>query len=1089
VRSLCGGVIEASWLTAMALVPCLFNPYAESSFNPEKTTLLHALALLITGAWLVRRVVERRDGQSVRSWWGVLLRWPLSWFLAALILAWVVSTALSVDPAQSFEGAFQTGWGTHTFLAFVVLFAAIASHLRRPQQIERFVSAVLTGSLPVALYAIIQKFHLEPAKWQGDDITSLIGHPLYLAGYLGIVLPLCLWRILGLLQPPVPQAVSAPALTASSSKILRRRRIFALVSYCLLALVQLTTLFLTGKRGPLLAVLGALVCFFVLISVCCNLRRLLAGTMLAAGVAGGFLVLLNIPGGPLESVRSWSVLSSFSHGMFSPREGTGFFRADIWKQAPALMLSHQPVRLPDGANDPLQRLRPWFGYGPESTPGVLAQRYIEPNSGARLEDHFHNLVWEFWESLGAFGAAAFLGFFVAVFYSGLCQLGLVCSRRDSWLFWTLVAGFSLAGALILSAWQGRGFCGLGLQLGLAAACVAWPIRTLLFKTSGPDQETDSKAGTLAGVGSEPSPRAHSSSSRNLVWLRICDFSFRTSHGALLIIALLSACLMHLVETGFAFQTASTATLFWAFAGLVVALGFRDAGASQSAADHHKEQAARTSTHRSEKLNPNLQVDPSRGSALQAAVLAAAITTMIMVPLINMFLLRFTPERLSSLGFVAYALAPPAPGRTNLVAGLLLAVWCGSAFFLTTDRFVSGAGWARAFLTTLLFSGSAVLVYALWNSAQLARIGPLPVGAAGAWNLVRQAWGYEVLYWVSMLVILVLVLVCAGACSGLSPVQLRRPATIGMLAGFFALVSAGAIALDVPPVLADISGRWAGMLDTQNAWPGCQKVFERAIRLQPNQFFYRSKLSQALRDRGDAEQDSKSWNQLYQQAEQVLKQAKGLPGYNRRVWHLAQLRMDWAQRETNSVRRLELARQAKSGFEEALSWEPKNAPLWSDYAYLNLALLNTAEEGLRENQTALDIDPWSEPALARFAEFYSQKSASSTDPDAKSRYASKAVKFYRSAAGNTVTPFRYLLAGGAVSMRQHDWSAAIDQFSKACAAADTGEAVQAEEMLARAYLADGNQAAALKQVQLAIAIAGPRDKPALQQLERQIASRH
>jgi hypothetical protein len=923
-------------------------------------------------------------------------------------------------------------------------------------------------------------------------MTSLIGHPVHLAGYLGMVLPLCLWRILTLLQPPALQAVRPPAQAISPGGLLRRRRIIALGSYCLLALVQLTALILTQKRGPLLGLLSALVCFFVLISVCCNLRRLLAGTMLAAGAAVGLLILLNIPGGPLERVRSWSVLNRFSHGLFSAREGTGFFRADIWKQAPALMLTHQPVRLPDGARDALRMLRPWFGYGPESTPGVLAQRYTVPNSGATLEDHFHNLVWDLWESLGAFGAVAFLGFLAALFDSGLRQLGLISGRRDSWFFWGLVVGFSLAGALILSLWQGRGFCGLGLQLGLAAGFVVWAIGSLKSKAQGPNPETASETEAPGRIRSETPPHGRSFFSRNPVWLSISDFSFRTSYSALLIIALLSACLMHLVETGFGFATPSSATLFWAFAGLIVALDFRAAGAAQPAADHsigQREEAARPSKNKPENLSLRAPVAPAGGNAFQAALWPAALTTMILVPLINMFLLRYTPDRLSSLDFVAYTLAPFAPGSAgaNLVSGLLLAVWCGSAFFLTIARFLSGAGWARPFLATLLFSGSAMVIYALWNGAQLARIGPLPGGVAQAWNLVKQARGYEALYWMSMAVILILVLVCACGCCGLPPAQLRKPATAGLLAGLFALATAAAVAFDLPPVLADISARWAGMLDSQKVWPACLVVFERAIQLQPNQFFYRSRLSQALRDQAEAAQDRETWNQLNQQAAQVLEQSKSLPGYNRRAWHLGQLYMAWSQRETNAVRRLELARQARTGFEEALSWEPKNAPLWSDYAFVNLALLHNEEEGLRENQKALDIDPWCEQALARFAQFYSQKSAESTDPDAKRNYAAKAVKFYRSAADSTLEPFRFLMAGGFVSMRQRDWSAAIEQFSTASTNAANGQAVQAEEMLARAYLADGNQAAALKHVQLAIANAGPREKPALQQFERQITS--
>src|SRR6266404_5034714 len=62
--SLCSGVLEAAWLTAVAVVPCLYNPYAEHNFGPEKAALLHGLGLLIAGAWLVRLVLERGEGKS-----------------------------------------------------------------------------------------------------------------------------------------------------------------------------------------------------------------------------------------------------------------------------------------------------------------------------------------------------------------------------------------------------------------------------------------------------------------------------------------------------------------------------------------------------------------------------------------------------------------------------------------------------------------------------------------------------------------------------------------------------------------------------------------------------------------------------------------------------------------------------------------------------------------------------------------------------------------------------------------------------------------------------------------------------------------
>src|SRR5258708_51185 len=94
LSSLCSGVLEASWLTAVAVVPCLYNPYAEHNFGPEKAALLHGLGLLIAGAWLVRLVLERREGKSGSLWASERSVWrqPLAWPLAALLLGYLVST-------------------------------------------------------------------------------------------------------------------------------------------------------------------------------------------------------------------------------------------------------------------------------------------------------------------------------------------------------------------------------------------------------------------------------------------------------------------------------------------------------------------------------------------------------------------------------------------------------------------------------------------------------------------------------------------------------------------------------------------------------------------------------------------------------------------------------------------------------------------------------------------------------------------------------------------------------------------------------------------------------------------------------------
>jgi hypothetical protein len=1138
--------MEAAWLTALAVVPCLCNPYVENNFGPEKAALLHGLSLLTAGAWLVLLATTWRKGQSTRqiapqappssgrgaggegefshplptgegelstpagTQSGSIWIHACVWTLLALVIGYVVSTCFSIVPRQSIWGDIQTRAGTCTFLAYVVFFAAIATNLRSGAQLERLVSAALTGSLAVALYAVLQKLRLDPIDW--PTMTSLLGHPLYVAAYLGMVFPLTLWRIATLLPRPNSRASSLSAQPVSAVGSDRRLRAFSLGYYASLAVLQLLAVALTSERAPVLGLLIAMVCFFVLASATWNLRRLLFGTFAVAGAAVAFLVLLNIPGGPLQPLRSWRLLDRFAHGLFSAREGTGFFRADLWKECPKLMLSSEPVRRPDGANDTLGPARFWLGYGPESTTGILAQRYTVPHSNATLEDRFHNRVWDLWESVGALGITAFLAFFVALFGCGLCQLGLISRRGDSFRFCLLVLGCSLLGAIVLSLWQGYGFCGLGLQLGMAVGCVIYPLTRLRREAQSPKPGTPTQPQLLKPIQSDNpvSSKPFFSKASDLFWLP--DFGSQIFPSALLTIALLTACLMHLVETGFAFPTASTATLFWSFAALLLAsqrlaatapartgqptqLPQADPVVPSSAAapapaqskSQDPKQAAKKQRQRMQPPAP-VPVQRPKVNPFQAALFPAGLITMLLVPLINLFLLRYTHEPLSSSDFLAYAFQATrsASSAGNGAPGFLFVLWLGSAWLLAGPRFDSPPSpWVGRFFATMLLSGGVSSIYALWNAARLSAIGPLPQRDAQAWSLLSQAHGYDVLYWGSMALILALVLLCGIACSGLALGQLRRFSTAGLIIGLGTFVAVGAVAMDVPAGRAEISLRWAEVLNGQKVWPAVHEVFDHAIQFSPNQFTYHSKLAQALREQAESGRDPSAWAQ----AERVLVVAKSVPGYNRRLWHLGQLYLAWAEREKDSGRRLDLAQKAKSSLEAALLWEPKCAPIWSDYAYINFAFLHNEEEGLRLNQKAFELDPYSEEANGRFADFYASKSAQAPDADSRRSFAAKAVKFYNEAAGNTRTPFPYLMSSGSLLLSLQQWPKAIERFQLARDAADDLQAAQVEEMLAQAYFGASNQPAALEHLHYALDRATPDKRPALLDLEKRISAAH
>src|SRR5262245_23380716 len=151
----CSGLIEASWLAAVALVPIFFNLLSQRAFEPDKLVLLRSLALIILAARLVRWVDQKRaarDGgrQSLVS----VLGTPLALSITALGLLYLVAAFFSVNPYVSFWGSYDRLQGTYTFLSYLVIFAAVAEFLRTREQIDRLVTVIVVASLPVALYGL-----------------------------------------------------------------------------------------------------------------------------------------------------------------------------------------------------------------------------------------------------------------------------------------------------------------------------------------------------------------------------------------------------------------------------------------------------------------------------------------------------------------------------------------------------------------------------------------------------------------------------------------------------------------------------------------------------------------------------------------------------------------------------------------------------------------------------------------------------------------------------------------------------------------------------------------------------------------------
>lgn len=203
--------IQAGWLLALIVAPLYFNIYSSRVFEPDKISLIRTLALAMGAAWLILRAERRRAnanasnfgatlGARLRTWTRETTRAnPLALPALLLLLAYVVSTLLSLSPTVSFFGSYQRLQGLYTFSAYLVIFFLAASLLQTRTDVERAISIALVASFPVAFYGIIQHSFLDPLPWVGDVTTrvaSTLGNSIFIGAFLILAIPLALARLL-----------------------------------------------------------------------------------------------------------------------------------------------------------------------------------------------------------------------------------------------------------------------------------------------------------------------------------------------------------------------------------------------------------------------------------------------------------------------------------------------------------------------------------------------------------------------------------------------------------------------------------------------------------------------------------------------------------------------------------------------------------------------------------------------------------------------------------------------------------------------------------------------------------------------------
>ena len=334
----CDKILEIGWLLAVIITPLFFNVYSSRVFEPDKLTTLRTIAVVMTAVWLVKYIEERAAGRQ-----GIKLDWRTPLVLPTLftVVVYLLSTILSVTPRVSFLGSYQRLQGTYTTLSYIVLFLIILQGLRTRAQLDRLITVLIVNGLPVALYGLIQHNRLDPLPWGGDvtqRVASNMGNPIFVAAYLIMVFPLTVGRI----------AESFKAILTEEEA--NWADIPRAAGYIFTAAVELIAIYYAQSRGPLLGLIASFYFMFLLLALSSRTRLGAISALsivIVIGLIVGFLIIVNIPGGPLQHLQNAPWMGRLG-SVFDFEGGTGKVRALIWDGMVHLILPHEPIQYPDG---------------------------------------------------------------------------------------------------------------------------------------------------------------------------------------------------------------------------------------------------------------------------------------------------------------------------------------------------------------------------------------------------------------------------------------------------------------------------------------------------------------------------------------------------------------------------------------------------------------------------------------------------------------------------------------------------------------------------------------------------------------------
>jgi hypothetical protein len=940
--------MEASWLLALISVPLFFNPDAFRIFETNKIALFRSIVWVALTAWGIKGIslgVRPPAFSDFKHSLKQVFQIPLAFPVAALALVFLISTLFSISPLTSLQGSFNRAEGALTLLSYLFFFFLIAANLRRREQLERVVAVLAAVSFGVDLYAILQHFGLDPLIWQLEVTSraiSTIGQFIFAAAFLSMAFFVILGRAILAFQSFLAGGVS------------RSTHLLRVVLYGLVSVLNLVAIWYTVSRGPLIGLFFGLGLFALLLLLYWQMRRMLLGILLLGVVFSFFLVLLNLPNGPLAGLRTSPLVGPLGR-LFETETGTGQTRVLIWQGMSRLTAPHEPLSFPNKSQDRWNPIRLLVGYGPD-TLDLAYSGYYNPQLYA-LEartiqyDRAHNEFWDVLYFYGLLGVAAEFGFFLCLFYYGFLWLGLIVTSGERKLYWGLALAGGFLGGFIPILTAAPEFIGLGFPLGLLAG-LAGIFLVRVFR---------------------PAPGGQ---------LSLAPWQM------LMLISLLAAILSHYVEVLFGISIITSRLLLWTYAGLFLFVGWVvPAGMEASSAETVSAPLPGKAPRDSRPLIPSefrqIGVNAGLVSLLMATLGAGFLSTH-----------QVARDAGQTLANALTSMPRPEPHPSYWIFGLFMGVLLAAALFLQLEE-AALAGrrptWASLLLTLGIALPVAVLTWMI-RASQLVAIAQ----ALTRPDIAASSTGVAGLLTAVYLTLFIFALLLALALQPVGPV---RPFSAKPLAIWGSGVSLAAclllvITLNLRPMQADMLFLQAINFSKTHEDVSALDVYTQVVQLAPTQndhLAYAENLySAAINDVSNGVQKE----QYFQTGLKYVQQAEALePLSINNTMALARFYRLGGDFTSDSTRKNMRFYLADTYYATALGVKSGRIDYWLEWAEFR-ALQGDFSGALDKVKSALAVDDTYAPIYQFSGDLYFTYASSLTDPAARTDTLTKALQAYQ-----------------------------------------------------------------------------------------------